>query len=76
MKGKQIAGALVGAFITFLGLLWFLQGTGILQVRPIVCVTNCQEIVGRSPFWAVAGVIAFNIGIIVVVVSVRSVRTP
>jgi hypothetical protein len=76
MKGKQIAGALVGAFITFLGLLWFLQGTGILQVRPIVCVTNCQEIVGRSPFWAVAGVIAFIIGIIVVVVSVRSVRTP
>ena len=75
MKGKQIAGALIGIFIAFLGLLWSLQGTGVLQIRPILCVTNCEEIVGVSPVWAIAGAIAFIIGIITIVLSLRSVRT-
>lgn len=78
MRGKQIAGvagALIGAIIAFLGLLWTLQGTGILQIRPVYCVTNCEEIVGVSPLWAIAGAIAFIIGIIIIVVSVRHVRT-
>ncbi len=74
MKGKQIAGALVGAFIASLGLLWLLQGTGILRIRPILCIANCEEIAGRSPFWAGAGSIAFVIGIFVVLASVRRVR--
>jgi hypothetical protein len=75
MKGKQIAGALIGIFIAFLGLLWSLQGTGVLQIRPILCVTNCEEIVGVSPVWAIAGAIAFILGIIIIVLSVRGVRT-
>lgn len=77
MRGKQIAGvagALIGAFIAFLGLFWTLQGTGILQIRPVYCVTNCEEIVGVSPLWAIAGAIAFIIGIIIIVMSVRHVR--
>ena len=75
MKGKQIAGVLLGAFIAFLGLLWSLQGTGILQIRPILCVTDCEEIVGVSPFWAMAGAITFIIGIIIIVISMRRVRS-
>jgi hypothetical protein len=71
MNGKQIAGALIGAFIAFLGLLWFLQGIGILQIRPILCVANCEEIVGGSPSWAVVGVTTFIIGIIILIMSVR-----
>jgi hypothetical protein len=76
MKARQIVGALLGAFIASLGLLWFLQGTGILRMRPRLCIANCEEIVGPSPFWAVSGVIALIIGAIVVFVSVRGVRTP
>ena len=64
-------GALVGAFIAFLGLLWFLQGVAIIQMRPILCVTNCEPIVGGSPVWAAVGTIAFIIGIGIVFVSVR-----
>ncbi len=75
MKGKQIAGVLLGAFIAFLGLLWSLQGTGILQIRPILCVTDCEEIVGVSPFWAITGAITFIIGIIIIVISMRRVRS-
>lgn len=75
MKGKQIAGALIGAFIAFLGLLWSLQGTGILRIRPVVCVSNCEEIAGVSPLWAIAGVIVFIIGIIIIIMSVKHGRT-
>ena len=75
MKGKQIAGVVIGAFIAFLGLLWTLQGTGILHIRPILCVTDCEEIVGVSLSWAIAGVIAFIIGIIIIVISIRRVRS-
>jgi len=74
MNGKQIAGGLIGAFIAFLGLLWSLQGIGILQIRPILCVADCDEIVGGSPSWAVAGVITFIIGIIIFSMSVRRFR--
>ena len=35
MKFIYVAGILVGGFIAFLGLLWFLQGTGIIHLRQI-----------------------------------------
>jgi hypothetical protein len=76
MNAKEVVGALLGGFIAFLGLLWFLQGTGVLRIRPILCVANCEEIVGPSPFWAVSGAIALIIGALVVAVSVRRGRTP
>jgi hypothetical protein len=72
MKLPQIVGALVGTFIAFLGLLWLLQGVAIIQIRPILCVTNCEPIVGGSPVWAAVGIIAFIIGIIIVIFSARS----
>lgn len=71
MKPIQIVGVLVGAFIAALGLLWFLQGAAIIEMRPILCVANCEPIVGGSPFWAATGVIAFIIGLVVVILSAR-----
>ena len=76
MKFKYFAGILVGGLIAFLGLLWFLQGTGILHLRPILCVTNCEELVGTSPTWAIAGAVAFIIGSIIAATSVRRFRIP
>ena len=76
MKILYLAGILVGGFIAFLGLLWFLQGTGILQLRPILCVTNCEEIVGTSPTWAMAGAAAVIVGAVIVVMSVKRYRIP
>ncbi len=74
MKAKHLAGALIGAFVGIIGLLWLLQGTGLLRIRPILCIANCEEVVGPSPIWAVSGLIALIIGIIVVFVSVRGIR--
>ena len=70
MTAKSIAGTFLGAFVGFLGLVWLLQGTGVLRVRPILCMANCEEVVGPSPLWAVSGIIALIIGIITVFVSV------
>lgn len=71
MNAKGVIGVLLGTFVAVLGLLWFLQGTGILRMRPILCIANCEEVVGPSLTWAVAGAVAFIIGIVVVAVSVR-----
>ncbi len=75
MKFTYIAGILVGAFIAVLGLLWFLQGTGMLHLRPIMCVADCEEIVGTSPSWAIAGAGAIILGVLIALVSARRFRT-
>jgi len=49
MRLIRIVGVLVGAFIAALGLLWFLQGMAIIEMRPILCVADCEPIVGGSP---------------------------
>jgi len=71
MKPIRIVGVLIGAFIASLGLLWFLQGMAIIQMRPILCVANCGPIVGGSPLWAAAGVIAFVVGVGIAFFSAR-----
>ena len=76
MKAKHLVGALIGAFVGIISLLWLLQGMGILRIRPILCIANCEEIVGPSPVWAVSGLIALVIGAILVFVSVRGIRRP
>jgi hypothetical protein len=76
MNAKPIAGTFFGAFVGFLGLLWLLQGTGILRMRPILCIANCEEVVGPSPLWAVSGVIALIIGVVALFVSVNRAGSP
>mgnify|MGYP000041583719 CR=1 FL=1 len=71
MRLIQIVGVLIGAFIASLGLLWFLQGMAIIQMRPILCVANCEPIVGGSPLWAAAGVVAFVVGVVVALFGAR-----
>jgi hypothetical protein len=76
MKWNYLVAALVGIVVALLGLMWFLQGAGILQLCPVLCVANCECITGGSPFWEAAGAIAFVIGILIAVVSVRGIRAP
>ncbi|WP_217178683.1 hypothetical protein [Methanofollis liminatans] len=40
-------------------------------MRPILCIANCEEVVGPSLTWAAVGAVALIIGAIVVAVSVR-----
>ncbi len=59
---RQLAIAVIGVVITLLGILWLLQGTGVLQVCPILCFADCECVRGGSAFWEAAGLIAFIIG--------------
>jgi len=71
MKPIRIVGVLIGAFIASLGLLWFLQGMAIIEMRPILCVADCETVVGGSPSWAAAGAVTFIVGIGVALFSAR-----
>jgi hypothetical protein len=72
---SQVAAAIVGVIVALLGLLWFLQGAGILLLCPVLCFVDCECVTGGSQFWEATGAIAFIIGIMVVGASVRRVGT-
>jgi len=68
---KQLAIPLIGLVLALLGLLWFLQGIAILHLCPVLCVTDCECVIGGSPFWEAIGAIAFIIGITIVSISLK-----
>lgn len=66
MKTKAIVTTAAGVGIALLGLLWFLQGADVLHVRPILCVANCEPLVGGSTGWLMAGAVGMLVGILVI----------
>lgn len=71
MKPTQLAGTIIGVIVALLGLLWLLQGAGLLRLCPVFCFADCECVTGGSLFWAVVGAITFIIGAIVAGLSVR-----
>ena len=49
-----------------LGMLWLVQGLGIIQIDPILCARDCEPITGRSVQWTVIGAIASFVGSVIV----------
>jgi hypothetical protein len=74
MNWKYIAALTVGAILALLGGLWFLQGSDLVHIKPILCFANCETLVGHSPQWQYTGAIAFFIGIVIIGTSVRQSR--
>ena len=64
MKGRQLLAGLVGVIVALFGLVWVLQGAGILP----------GGIMSGSLFWEVVGAIAFIIGIVIAAVNVSGPR--
>lgn len=54
----------LGLILLPLGGLWFVQGTGLVTVPPILCVAECEPLVGPSLPWALAGLVTLAIGAI------------
>ena len=75
MKSIRIAGTIIGVIVALLGLLWFLQGAGLLRLCPILCFADCECVTGGSLFWAIAGAITFIVGATVAGLSARRGRT-
>ena len=54
---------IVGTIFTALGLLWSVQGADLIQIKPILCVANCEPITGGSTVWLSIGIITTAIGL-------------
>lgn len=61
----------LGAVVALLGVLWLAQGLGVVHLRPILCVADCEPISGRSVQWTVLGTVALIVGIAVVRAGLR-----
>ncbi|HLV83141.1 MAG TPA: LPXTG cell wall anchor domain-containing protein [Devosia sp.] len=51
-----------GLVLVLLGGLWFLQGTGLVTMAPILCVGDCEPLEDPSLPWALAGLVALLAG--------------
>lgn len=66
MTEKYIAILILGVILILLGLSWFLQGSDIVHIQPLLCFADCEPITEKSPLWQAIGVITFVVGIILV----------
>lgn len=62
---KSIA-TVLGVLAVLLGGLWLLQGLGVVHLRPILCVADCEPLQGPSATWAVTGFLVLAAGILVI----------
>lgn len=59
----QVLRIIVGFVLTSLGLLWSLQGANLVRLKPILCVANCEPVVGGSMAWLVVGIGGMAVGL-------------
>jgi len=65
VKKKNIALIIFGIILSFLGILWFLQGSDLVHINPILCFADCTPITGKSATWQIAGGVVFVIGVVI-----------
>ena len=70
-NAKAAVLTVIGAIVALLGMLWVVQGIGIIQIDPILCVGDCEPITGRSVQWTVIGAIALFVGSVIVRAGLR-----
>ncbi|MGA9399528.1 hypothetical protein [Haladaptatus sp.] len=66
MNAKSTVSTVFGGIVALLGLLWIVQGLGIVQIDPILCVADCEPITGGSVQWTIVGVLALFVGVAIV----------
>lgn len=55
---KAILLGAAGAAVALLGTLWVVQGLGLVEVPPMLCIEACEPITGGSVRWTVIGAVA------------------
>lgn len=73
-NAKATALTILGVIVALLGMLWLVQGLGIIQIDPILCAGDCEPITGRSVEWTITGTIASFVGIVSVGAGLRRVN--
>lgn len=61
----------LGLALVALGLLWSLQGSDLIRIESVLCVADCEPIVGGSTPWLVVGVVVMAVGLGVLVTLKR-----
>ena len=61
----------LGIVLFALGFLWALPEADFLRMQPILCVANCEPMVGGSVTWLIVGIIAIADGLGVLITSLR-----
>ena len=65
---------LLGVIVGLLGMLWVVQGLGIIQIDPILCAGDCEPITGRSVQWTIIGALTLFVGSVSVWAGLRRVN--
>lgn len=60
-----------GVLFALLGGLWLLQGLGIVEIQPVLCVADCEPLQGPSRRWTFIGAFFFVAGIVTTVLWFR-----
>ena len=76
MKLKNIIAIFFGTLLSLLGLLWFLQGSDLVHIKPILCFANCEPITGKSLTWQIAGAIFFIVGALLTYKNIKKQAKP
>lgn len=58
----RIVALIIGVLAILLGGLWLVQGLGLLHIKPVACVAECQELKGPSTTWAITGAVTVAVG--------------
>ena len=53
---------IAGLLAMGLGVLWLLQGLGLVHLRPILCFANCEVLQGPSTIWVIVGFVTAGAG--------------
>ena len=62
---------ILGVIGVLLGGLWLLQGLGIVQMAPILCVAECEALEGPEPTWAAIGFVVLAVGAAAIYFALR-----
>ena len=71
MNLKVTVLTILGFIVALLGTLWVVQGLGLIQIGPVLCVADCEPISGNSMQWTVIGVLTLFVGIGIVRAGLR-----
>lgn len=66
MALRTVSLTIAGLVLGSLGLLWLVQGLGIVHLRPILCVADCEPVTGPAPVWVGVGAVTLVVGAAVV----------
>jgi hypothetical protein len=67
----KIVAAIAGVVLALLGLLWLLQGLGLVTIPPVLCVAECAPLTGPSTQWAIIGAVVLVVGCLALAFAFR-----